>query len=161
MRYYIAAFRSRNQTMVFSQILSSYNIKNRIINMLFIVIMALILLPFSALTAFATEPGITEVGAFGELLNAVNSDKTYIKLTTNIKDIVPDDEGYAESSGKIMGDGTVTNSGALSPDAMMVDRASAVAKVMLESLKESANMVATVGELEMFLKKSSKYHFYF
>ncbi len=32
MRYYIAAFRSRNQTMVFSQILSSYNIKNRIIN---------------------------------------------------------------------------------------------------------------------------------
>ncbi|MBR5460301.1 MAG: hypothetical protein IKV53_05485, partial [Clostridia bacterium] len=41
---------------------------------------------------FATEPEITEVSTFGELLNAVNSDKTYIKLTTNIKDIVPDDE---------------------------------------------------------------------
>lgn len=89
---------------------------------------------------------------------AGNSRLISIALKT---DIVPDDEGYAESSGKIMGDGTVTNSGALSPDAMMVDRASAVAKVMLESLKESANMVATVGELEMFLKKSDRAVKYF
>ena len=66
--------------------------KNRIISILLAVIMALAIVPFSALTVFATEPEITEVSTFGELLNAVNSDKTYIKLTTNIKDIVPDDE---------------------------------------------------------------------
>ena len=54
--------------------------------------MVLSALPFSALTLFATEPENTEVSTWGELLNAVNSDKTYIKLTTNIKDVVPDDE---------------------------------------------------------------------
>ena len=66
--------------------------KKRIISILLAVIMVLAIVPFSALTVFATEPEITEVSTFGELLNAVNSDKTYIKLTTNIKDIVPDDE---------------------------------------------------------------------
>ncbi len=66
--------------------------KNRIISILLAIIMVLAIVPFSALTVFATEPEITEVSTFGELLNAVNSDKTYIKLTTNIKDIVPDDE---------------------------------------------------------------------
>ena len=35
---------------------------------------------------------ITEVSTFNELLNAVNSDKTYIKLTNDIEDIVPNDE---------------------------------------------------------------------
>ena len=66
--------------------------KNRIISILLAIIMVLAIVPFSALTVFATEPEITEVSTFGELLNAVNSDKIYIKLTNNIKDIVPDDE---------------------------------------------------------------------
>ena len=58
--------------------------KNRIISILLAVIMVLAIVPFSALTVFATEPEITEVSTFGELLNAVNSDKTYIKLTSVI-----------------------------------------------------------------------------
>ena len=66
--------------------------KNRIISILLAVIMVLAIVPFSALTVFATEPEITEVGTFGELLNAVNSDNAYIKLTNDIEDIVPDDE---------------------------------------------------------------------
>ena len=66
--------------------------RNRIISILIAAVMVISIVPFSALTAFATEPEITEVSTFGELLNAVNSDKTYIKLTANIKDIVPDDE---------------------------------------------------------------------
>ena len=68
--------------------------KNRIISILLAIIMVLAIVPFSVLTVLADTPEaeITEVGTFGELLNAVNSDKTYIKLTTNIKDIVPDDE---------------------------------------------------------------------
>ena len=35
---------------------------------------------------------VTEVGTFSELLNAVNSDKTYIKFATSITDDVPNDE---------------------------------------------------------------------
>ena len=68
--------------------------KNRIISILLAIIMVLAIVPFSVLTVLADTPEaeITEVSTFGELLNAVNSDKTYIKLTTNIKDIVPDDE---------------------------------------------------------------------
>ena len=46
------------------------------------------------LATFAGEPEaeITEVGTWNELLNAVNSDRTYIKLTNSINDEVPDDE---------------------------------------------------------------------
>ena len=56
-------------------------------------ILVLTMIPL-ALNVFATEneEEITEISTFDELLNAVNSDKTYIKLTTNIKDVVPDDE---------------------------------------------------------------------
>lgn len=83
-------------------------------------------------------------------------------ISTALKtDLVPDEEGYAESSGKIMGAGSVTNSATLSPDAMMVDRASAIAKVMLESLKEYADMVATASELDQYLKKSDRAIKYF
>ena len=68
-------------------------IRNRIISILLVVIMALSMLPLSVFTAFAEgEPDVTEVGTWNELLNAVNSDKTYIKLVNDIEDIVPDDE---------------------------------------------------------------------
>ena len=66
--------------------------KNRIISILLAIIMVLAIVPFSALTVFAEESEITEVGTWQELLNAVNSDKTYIKLMNPIEDIVPDDE---------------------------------------------------------------------
>ena len=68
--------------------------KKRILSILLAAIMVLAIVPFSAITAFADTPEaeITEVSTFGELLNAVNSDKTHIKLTKDIEDIVPDDE---------------------------------------------------------------------
>jgi len=44
--------------------------------------------------AFASEPDveITEVSTWNGLLNAVNSDKAYVKLMNSIEDHVPDDE---------------------------------------------------------------------
>ena len=63
--------------------------KNRIISILLVAIMVLSMMPF---TAFANESEITEVSTFAELLEAVNSDKEYIKLTQDIEDVVPDDE---------------------------------------------------------------------
>ena len=68
--------------------------KNRILSVLLAAIMLLAIVSFSAITAFADTPEaeITEVSTFGELLNAVNSDKTHIKLTKDIENIVPDDE---------------------------------------------------------------------
>ena len=68
--------------------------KNRISMILFAVIMVLTIVPFLVFTVFADTPEaeVTEVATFGELINAVNSDKTHIKLTKDIKDIVPDDE---------------------------------------------------------------------
>ena len=64
-------------------------IRNRVISVLLVMLMLLALVPFSA---FATEPEITEVSTWNELLNAVNSDKTYIKVMQDIEDVVPDDE---------------------------------------------------------------------
>ena len=63
--------------------------KNRILSILLAAIMILSIVPFSV---FAEESEITEVSTWNELLNAVNSDKTHIKLTKDIEDIVPDDE---------------------------------------------------------------------
>ena len=67
-------------------------------NLIVVFLMALAMLfsvfAITPLTVFANEPEaeITEVTTFNELLNAVNSDKTYIKLATSITDDVPDDE---------------------------------------------------------------------
>ena len=66
--------------------------KKRIISILLAIILVLAVVPFFALTVFATEPEITYVSSWTELINAVNSDKTYIRLATSITDDVPDDE---------------------------------------------------------------------
>lgn len=68
--------------------------KSKLLGVLLVLVMVLALAPVSALTAFAADPEseITEVGTWGELLNAVNSDKTHIKLTGDIENTVPDDE---------------------------------------------------------------------
>ena len=69
-------------------------INTKIASILLVALMVLMLVPFGVMTVFAedTEPEIAEVGTWEELLNAVNSDKTHIKLTNDIEDIVPDDE---------------------------------------------------------------------
>ena len=72
--------------------------KTKVRNLLIVFFMALAMLfgvfAFMPRTAKADEPKqeITLVETWGELLNAVNADKTNIKLANNIKDIVPDDE---------------------------------------------------------------------
>ena len=66
--------------------------KSKLLGVLLALVMVLSILPFSALAVFAEEPEITEVKTWNELLNAVNSDKTHIKLMNDIKDTVPDDE---------------------------------------------------------------------
>ncbi len=66
--------------------------KARAASFLLVLVMMLAIVPLSALSVFAEGAEITEVSTWAELLNAVNSDKTYIKLMNTIKDEVPDDE---------------------------------------------------------------------
>ena len=68
--------------------------KSKLFGVLLVLVMVLAIVPLSVLTVFANEPEaeITEVTTFNELLNAVNSDKTHIKLMNDIKNTVPDDE---------------------------------------------------------------------
>ena len=71
-------------------------IKSRNLIVVFLMALAMLFSVFAItpLTVFANEPEaeITEVTTFGGLLNAVNSDKTHIKLMNDIENIVPDDE---------------------------------------------------------------------
>ncbi len=77
-------------------------------------------------------------------------------------DVAPDEESYKENSAKILGEGgKVRSANELSEESAMVDRASAIAKVMLESLKESADLVLTADEFEQFDVKSRKAIRYF
>ena len=83
-------------------------------------------------------------------------------ISTELKlELTPNEEGYAESSGKIMKTGSLYNSQSLSEDAVMSDRASAIAKVMIDSLRESADMVVTLDELGQFRAKSNRAIKYF
>ena len=58
----------------------------------FVMAIALLLVPTVGQTALADEPEITTVSTWRELLNAVNSDKTHIKLMNDIENVVPGDE---------------------------------------------------------------------
>ena len=78
------------------------------------------------------------------------------------EDIAPDEQGFAENSGKILDkQGSMKDTNSLSEESAMVDRASAIAKVMLESLKESADMVLSADELRQFEVKSQRATKYF
>ena len=71
--------------------------RKRISNLLLVALIVAVAVSIFAVTALANEPQndtpeITYVSTWGELINAVNSDKTYIKLSTSITDEVPDDE---------------------------------------------------------------------
>ncbi|MBP3309055.1 MAG: hypothetical protein J6L90_06410 [Clostridia bacterium] len=66
--------------------------KSRILAILTVLVLLVMAVLTAVLPALADEPEVTEVGTWNDLLNAVNSDKTYIKLTTSITDLVPDSE---------------------------------------------------------------------
>ncbi len=77
-------------------------------------------------------------------------------------DVSPDEAGYSENSDRILEKrGSVRDTSSLSIESSIVDRASAIAKVMLESLRDSADMVITADELEQFEVKSRRATRYF
>ncbi len=77
-------------------------------------------------------------------------------------DVAADEATYNDQAAKILEkQAGVSNTSKLSDESAIVDRASAIAKVMLEALKESADMVLTADELEQFEVKSRRASRYF
>ena len=78
------------------------------------------------------------------------------------EDLTPDEQGFSENSGKILDkNNRIKSTSALSEESAIVDRASAIAKVMIESLKDSADLVVTADELEQFEVRCNKAIKYF
>ena len=96
-----------------------------------------------------------------KLVEKVGDDVRLIGMTVR-EDILPDEQSYSENSGKILEKhGKIKNTSELSDESAMVDRASAIAKVMIESLRESADMIVTINEFEQFEVKSRRAIKYF
>ena len=77
-------------------------------------------------------------------------------------DIAPDEETFNENSKRVLENReSIVNIASLSDEAVTVDRASAVAKVILESLNESADMVVTADEFQQFEVKTKRAVKYF
>ena len=85
-----------------------------------------------------------------ELIEYVGEDARRISMAV-AEELVPDEQGYSENSGKVLdGHSKIKDTSKLSEESAVVDRASAVAKVMLESLRDSGELVVTADELEQF-----------
>ena len=84
-------------------------------------------------------------------------------ISTALKtDIAPNEEAYADNTSRIINSsGSIRDTSRLSDESAMDDRASAIAKVILNALKESADMVNTVNELDQFMKRSKRALKYF
>ena len=96
-----------------------------------------------------------------ELVEIVGDNVRRIGMTV-LEDVVPDEQGYSENTGKILSKHSkIHNTASLSTESAVVDRASAIARVMIESLKDSADLVLTADELEQFEIKSRKAIKYF
>ena len=95
------------------------------------------------------------------LVEQVGSESRQISMALS-HEIAPDEEAYAENSSRILErHGNIRSTDVLSDESVIVDRASAIAKVMLESLNESADLVITADELEQFEIKSRRASRYF
>lgn len=91
-----------------------------------------------------------------ELIETVGQSSKVISMAV-CSDIDPDLEAYAETSAKILEKSNkLKSTTSLSPESAMVDRASAVAAVMLESLRDSADLVLTADEFDQFEVKCEK-----
>lgn len=96
-----------------------------------------------------------------ELVEKVGDNVRVISMTL-ISEVAPNEEAYNENSGKILEKhGMLKNTSTLSDESAVVDRASAIARVMLDALKESADLVHTADEFEQFDIKSQKAIKYF
>ena len=95
------------------------------------------------------------------LIEKVGGNTRVIAMTLRT-DIAPNEAVYNENSDKILEKhGSIRDTSVLSVESTLVDRASAVAKVMLESLRDSADMVITADELEQFEVKARRATKYF
>ncbi len=96
-----------------------------------------------------------------QLIEQVGPDTRQISMTLR-EDIVPNEEVYNESSARILDRRNgVVDVTSLSNESIIVDRASAISKIILESLNESADMVLTADELQQFEVKSRRASKYF
>lgn len=96
-----------------------------------------------------------------ELVETVGTESRFISMVVK-EDILPNEEAYADSREKILEKhGTLKNTSVLSDESAMEDRASAIAKIIIDSLKESADMVVTADEFEQFKIRSDKALKYF
>ena len=95
------------------------------------------------------------------LVERVGADSRLIGMTPRA-DVTPNEATYSENAEKILEkQNSLRDTSSLSFESAMVDRASAVAKVILESLRDSADMVITADELEQFEVKSRRATKYF
>ena len=89
------------------------------------------------------------------------ADSSRVISMTLKDDVAPDTDGYEESASKVLEKHKrIVDTTSLTTESISVDRASAVAKVMLDALNESADMVVTADELEYFetkVKRAMKY----
>ena len=96
-----------------------------------------------------------------ELVENVGGDSRIISMVVR-DNLAPDEKSYADNSDRILEKNSkLKDTSSLSDESAMVDRASAIAKVMIESLRESADMVISADELEQFEVKSEKAIKYF
>ena len=96
-----------------------------------------------------------------ELVETVGNTSRTISMALR-NDILPDEQAYAENSHKVVDNhGNVVNTAALSDESAMVDRASAIARIMLDALKETGDTVLTIEDLERFNVKSKRALKYF
>ncbi len=96
-----------------------------------------------------------------ELIEIVGATSKPISMVVK-EDLLPDEEAFKDNSGRVLdANAKIKNTASLSEESAMVDRASAIAKVMIETLRESADLVISADEFEQFEVKSNKAIKYF
>ena len=90
------------------------------------------------------------------------ADSTRLISMALIEEIAPNEQIYSESSAKILeGTKRLKDTNSLNDESFAVDRASAVAKVMIESLRESAEGVVSADDFKYFEYKTKRALRYF
>ena len=96
-----------------------------------------------------------------ELIETVGENSRVISTALR-SDVAPDEIGYAEHSERLLsGVPGFRNADSLDDESPMTDRASAVSKIMLLALREAADAVNTVDELEQLVRRSERAIKYF
>ncbi len=95
------------------------------------------------------------------LIERVGEDVRLISMAVS-EEILPNEQAYNENSEKVLEKhGKIKNTSTLSDESAMVDRASAIAKVMIDTLRETADMVVSADEFRQFEEKSKRAIGYF